>query len=459
MRFGRCRAEVEPVKNRENREAVEQEGSAMVVAIFVLVLLSGMGLALLLTADADVKMNQAGHRATRAFFYAEAGLEDARTLLAANNLASASPDSLDDELVAAAGSNASMNFNVNQLKPTYSGTNVTGFTGYGDDAPIRGTTSFSGGWYAAFLTNDPIDVQGGSFLDDTNDRVMITAIGAGSDHSVEVVQAVVEKLSLPALPATITVLGPSPTEFQGGSSGAKEYVGDDCVGAAGYTGVSGYSVPVVGTVGPGSEAVVGSDVETKGGTYDTDGYNGDDVVDDLTSTTDPIWTQTIDPLWRDCAYLQILANTVRNAADYICTTSSPCSHWATSTITTVTYVEGDLDLGSNDGKGILWVTGQLHVRGNSSWEGPIYVVGEGDFLRDGGGNGETIGGILLANISGPDGIYGNTDDCTGPGPDPGMSPVSFLTDGGGNHETIYCSDAINQALNGLPLHVVEFRQR
>ena len=65
----------------------------------------------------------------------------------------------------------------------------------------------------------------------------------------------------------------------------------------------------------------------------------------------------------------------------------------------------------------------------------------------------------LTAIAGPDGIYGNGDDCTGPGPDPGMSAITYDTSGGGNHDTVYCSDAISQALNGLPFEIVDFRQR
>jgi len=223
--------------------------------------------------------------------------------------------------------------------------------------------------------------------------------------------------------------------------------------------VPGLSVPVVGGIGSTSEGALATDVTTKGGTYSSDGQSGGNIVDDLTTTSDPIWTEVIDPLWRDCAYLHTLAQVMKSSADYVCTPSSPCNHWSTSTITTVTYVEGDLSLGStDDGKGILWVTGQLHVLGSTSWEGAIFVVGTGNFLRDGGGNGKTIGAMLLANDAGPDGIYGNSDDCTGPGPDPGMSPAQFMTSGGGNHDTIYCSDAINQAFNGLPIEVVSFRQ-
>jgi len=287
---------------------------------------------------------------------------------------------------------------------------------------------------------------------------MITSIGATSDRAVEVVQAIVDRVTFPPLPATITMLGPPPSNFAGGSSGAKLYDGDDCQGASPYTGIPGLSMPVVGGVGSASEAVIANEMVTKGGTYDSGGHNGPDAADDSTSTGDPFWTSLIDPEWTNCTDLQSLGAAIKAGADYVCTTASPCSHWASATISTISYVEGDVDLTSvSSGKGVLWVTGSLTLRGSTDWEGVILVVGKGQFIRTGGGNGHTYGGIVVANITGPDTIYGNADDCTGG--TGGFSAASFDTNGGGNHDTIYCSDAINQTFDNFPFKVLDFRQR
>ena len=434
-----------------------QDGSALVVAIFVLALLTSMGAALLFIADSDVKMNKAGLRAKAAFYQAEAGLEAARQALRVQNLASAFPTRFNDELAVAAGGGGIIQLDPATVAPVYNAAgHVTGFTGYGDDVPLVSYTSFNGGWYAAFLTNDPID--GRANLADTNDRLMITAIGATSDRAVEVIQAIVDRNAFPPLPATITMLGPSPSNFAGGSSGAKNYEGDDCDGAPPYTGVPGLSMPVVGGIGAASEAFLANEVATKGGTYNSDGLTGSATADNSTSTADPNWSVLIHPDWTNCSALQSMAASIKDLADYVCTTASPCSHWGSSTISTITFVEGDLSFGPSDsGMGVLWVTGSLTLRGGTDWEGPIIVVGEGDVQRNGGGSGHTYGGIVVANITGPDGIYGNGDDCTGG--TGGFSPANFDTSGGGNHDTIYCSDAINQAMNGFPFKVVEFRQR
>ena len=76
-----------------------QSGSALVLAIFVLVVLAGMGIALLFMSQTEVKMSQAGLRAKQAFYIAEAGLETARLSLYLVNKG----EPFDDDLEAAAG--------------------------------------------------------------------------------------------------------------------------------------------------------------------------------------------------------------------------------------------------------------------------------------------------------------------------------------------------------------------
>ena len=56
-------------------------GSALVMAVFVLALLTGMGTALLFLSQHEAKMSQVNLRAKKAFFVAEAGLENGRVTL------------------------------------------------------------------------------------------------------------------------------------------------------------------------------------------------------------------------------------------------------------------------------------------------------------------------------------------------------------------------------------------
>jgi len=74
-------------RNREKRnraQARTEDGSALLLAIFVLVLLTGMGVVLLFASRTDVRMSQADSRAKKAFYIAEAGLETAREQLRAS---------------------------------------------------------------------------------------------------------------------------------------------------------------------------------------------------------------------------------------------------------------------------------------------------------------------------------------------------------------------------------------
>jgi hypothetical protein len=214
-------------------------------------------------------------------------------------------------------------------------------------------------------------------------------------------------------------------------------------------------MPTVGAIGSASTAAIQTRVGGGNGTFNSDGLTGSSTVDDLTTTTDPHWNGVVSPVMTDCNSLRALGAQVKAAADNYCTTASPCSNWASTTLSTVTYVEGDVNPGS--GKGILWVTGTLHFGGSTSWVGPIFVVGTGQYSMSGGGNGSTWGGVVVANITGPDGIYGTADDCTGP--NAGFSAALFDVSGGGNHDYAYCSTIDNQSLSGLPAKVLGFRQR
>lgn len=65
----------------------------------------------------------------------------------------------------------------------------------------------------------------------------------------------------------------------------------------------------------------------------------------------------------------------------------------------IDYVEGDLTLtGGSTGWGILVVTGTLVMGGNFSWNGPIFVVGDGVADLGGGGSGVLTGSVVVAKI-------------------------------------------------------------
>jgi len=96
---------------------------------------------------------------------------------------------------------------------------------------------------------------------------------------------------------------------------------------------------------------------------------------------------------------------------------------------TFTFVDGDCTLLS--GSGFLVVTGTLTTRGNTNFRGVILVMGTGVLIRNGGGNGEILGGITIARF----------DRTVG-----GFLAPTFTSNGGGNSTVQYDSQSLNQAL-------------
>jgi hypothetical protein len=433
-----------------------------VLAIFVLVMLTGMGTALLFLSQSEIKMSRAGLRAQQAFYIAEAGLEHARLTLYNSNKG----ETFDDDLAKAFGGGASpvLDFGPDTIAAVYdSNGNVTGFTGYGDDEPLVNLTALDSGWYIAFLTNDPAETGGRGDLTDTNERVMITGVGAGADGSFEIVEAIVEirEIFPAAPPATITIMGHDPV-FDGGSSSAKQYIGDDCNGS----GIPGLYVPVIGVIGspgvadpcPASGGSVVCGI-IKPNTYKTGYglYTGNDTSADLTDPGVIGGLGPIDDDWNDCQILHDLAGEVRDAADVVCTPPAACTLPA-SDPSRVIFVDGDWVIGpGGSGSGLLWVTGTLTMHGQAAWSGMIYVVGEGVFVRNGAGTGVISGAMFVADIAGPDNVYGTVDDCTGP--DNGFDTATFDESGGGTGDEIYCTNDITPALPVKPYEIIDFLQR
>ena len=95
-----------------------------------------------------------------------------------------------------------------------------------------------------------------------------------------------------------------------------------------------------------------------------------------------------------------------------------------------TFIDGDCTL--TDGAGFLVVTGQLTMRGNTNFKGAILVLGEGHLLRNGGGDGEILGGITIAAF----------DRTSG-----GFLAPTFETNGGGNSTIQYDSMSVGRAIS------------
>jgi hypothetical protein len=84
------------------------------------------------------------------------------------------------------------------------------------------------------------------------------------------------------------------------------------------------------------------------------------------------------------------------------------------------------------------------------------VVGEGEFVRSGGGSSGISGATTVADIAGPDNVFGTADDCTGGSN--GFHPAVYDESAGGTGGTVYCNADVLGASPITRYPVVEFRQ-
>jgi len=295
--------------------------------------------------------------------------------------------------------------------------------------------------------------------------VMITGVGVGPNRSFRIVEAIVEPFIVlpPVPPSAITMIGSDPT-FRGGNSNSERYSGEDCHFLGG--GQPGLHVPIVGTTSSEAEADVEEGMEGPANKYTSGDYSGDQTGVDMTNATDPLLAElgmgTMNPIWQDCAFLQELTANLYKHATYYCDTSTGCEPPETFAESDITFIDGDADFGPGHvGSGILIVTGELRIHGNSTWTGTVLAIGEGNVRRVGSGNGTISGSTLVANISGPNGIYGDDDDCqpvsVEEGEDPDLfGPASYKVAGGGNADIDYCTRFL--PTGPYSYRVVDFRQ-
>ncbi len=112
-------------------------------------------------------------------------------------------------------------------------------------------------------------------------------------------------------------------------------------------------------------------------------------------------------------------------------------------------VNGNLNLNSYVGYGLLVVTGNFAYDGNSGWKGIILVVGDGTttFTGSGGGNQEFDGAIFVASIKDSSGNVLSQ-----------LGNVGFDISGGGGNGVYYNSCWINSAQPTLTYTLLSFRE-
>ncbi|MDQ3665801.1 MAG: hypothetical protein M3410_04215 [Acidobacteriota bacterium] len=262
-------------------------------------------------------------------------------------------------------------------------------------------------------------------------RLLIKSYGFGPRGSEKRLEMMVTRVNLEfEAPAGITLRGSNdcddPLDLDTGASGAKWYSGDD------------YSIPGPDPTPPPVRPTFGvtaCDVDDanagikkpytvndpKVGVLSSDGSGG--------TIEQPSYLDTAD---KARAYLNGLQAKAVSTNRYF----NPGSGDATTVNDSLdspmfTFVDGDATL--TEGAGFLVVTGTLTMRGNTNFKGVILALGEGKIVRNGGGNGDILGGIIIASF-----------DRTGSG---GFNAPTFHTNGGGNSNVQYDSVSVNTAVS------------
>ncbi len=263
-------------------------------------------------------------------------------------------------------------------------------------------------------------------------RINIQLTGYGPKRAKKILNMIVMRWDLRGFqaPATITLRGssalplPPSLTLNTGDSNSVTYTGNDAAGGAGISAfaVTSTDVPPTLTGIQKPSQIEGPPVSVLGPTSPIGG---------VPPTPQPAWLDTADAAR---AFVSELRDAASSQNRYF-TTKPATSEMGVLGAPKLTFVNGDVDLGSGDqGTGLLVVTGKLSMSGNTSFRGVILVLGTGVVERSGSGNGVISGGIVVANFG-----------ATG-----GFGAPSFTTNGGGNSRVQYNSTDVSEAMTTVP---------
>lgn len=390
-----------------------ERGAALITALLVSTLLLVIGGALIMTTNLAAGLAIDSTSELQAYYAAEAGVNASLNVLR-GNIASNPAGTRATFLNAATDSDLSNWLNYNSA---IDGVNVVQVSA----APQMG--------YTVNVTDlDPGVTPAG----EEPGRLRVQVNGYGPNGSKKQMELVVSRFLFDFTPiATVLMRGnddgvtPMST-FEIGESNSKEY--------SGYNNANllTQSLPVFG-VTHGADYTEATDIVEDS---QPDTVTGVDKVAQFANSDLPYFLQTADNAREFLNTLQhqaVITNRYFN--------SSPAD-WGTDANPKFTFIDGDATL--VEGSGLLVVTGTLTSDGNTGFKGIILVLGEGVFDRNGNGNADTLGAIVVASF---ERTWPASEDNETHG---FLTPV-FKTSGGGTGDTKYDSDEVTKALasNGL----------
>ena len=480
-----------------------ERGVALFIAIFALLLISVVALAMMVMAGTETSLNSNYKSSVQAFYDARAGVEEARGRLWAGN-----PNFLGTLVIPAATGympvgNVTYILNpagAEVVNPTdMSAANIYADRQYasewGGNPPTTATTTTSVSPQAGVpgplykwvrITprtekSENMDVNGDGIIDAANplfyDGVQqfpfnpanpanpappanagatpyqvfeVTALAVTPSGSRRMVQYTISQSNLSLqFPSALTFDGLTPT-YNAPNSNPFDMNGND---RSGSNPAPNCSVPVqppkpaVGVISPADIATAESLIPSNRLNHYL-GSGGTPSVANVTLPTNEDSVSSLNKLVAQIAKVGTVVNGPASQGDINLGSASNPQITVVQADPNVPGSTGDLTLtGNNTGYGILVVTGTLTFSGNSGWRGVVIVVGQGSLQENGGGNNEFDGAVLVAK----------TLDAQGhPLATLGAPVVNW--NGGGGNGVYYDSCWIANANKGLNYSVLSFRE-
>jgi Tfp pilus assembly protein PilX len=475
-----------PIKNSA---AYSEKGVALLVAIFALLLISGVAVALVVMSSTETSVAANYRSSTQAFYSGYAGLEEARgrlwpghpnSLFAIANFLPVAPN------VLAVGQvryilNPSPGEVVNP-------TNLVNTNTYADfeyqnewgiavnaAANVQATVSISN----LALANTPgplfkwvritplterasgIDLNGDGVLnnatplyyDGTNRNLTstgrqvfrITTLAVMPNGSRRILQTDVSGIVLNLSFASALTFDGNGSALFPANSNVYTVNGND---AASCGTAPDPARPAVGTVSPGDDTTISASIPPNR----LSKYTGSGPAPDVQNVSAALAANMA-----TVAGLESLVATIQANADQV--VQGPVSslpNIGTAASPTITVVNGDLSLqGAQTGYGILVVTGNFSAGGSVGWRGIVLVIGQGTMTVSGGGNNSYEGAVLLARTRSAD-PTGTGIGALLPGPAPGPTLLDWA--GGGGNGVHYDSCTIRNATSNVVYRVLSFRE-
>jgi hypothetical protein len=383
-----------------------ERGAALVMSLLVSMLLLAAGGVLIMTTGMTVSNAVDSTAEAQAYYAAEAGIQDALTVLRRNRRSNPVGTAADFHNIACGAAGSCTN----------TGSNMALWLSY-DPTLNRVKLSDSPLITYDITVQDPSKAPGDTLPAAYQPRFLkVSSVGHGPKGATKVLEMMVDrfKFSYDA-PAPLVL-----RESQDGTNHVTITPGPGQPNLYSGTDVSNPSVtkPAVG-------------VGNTSFNNDTDFNIADTRMSTENVTGGVLAVGTAGVPWPPVVSdASTTAGTVAQLKTSATSTACPGNSQALSGFT---FIEGNCSLGpQNSGSGFLVITGNLTMSGNFNFSGLIFVLGTGRIIRSGGGGGTVQGGILAAAYSG-----------SGSG---GFTQVVFDTSGGGNSQIRYNSQAIENAL-------------